>query len=185
MSDNENINWDNLVQRMKSSDEKAFSELIDLTQAQLFKFCLHLTHNKQFAEDIMHDTYLKAIGSISTLKNPEALRAWLKQIARFLFLDYVKSAAYKNEVHTDVWEEFDLRETDQKSGLQLDVLKILNQLSEEDRTILVLIDIQECSYEETALTLKIPEGTVKSRLFRAREKFSLLFEGTKKSHKSS
>ena len=183
--DTQKTNWSEIVKRIKSEDPSSFSELIDLTQKNLFQFCLLLTRNKQFAEDILHDTYLKSFSSISSLKNPEAMMAWLKQVARNLYLDYVKSAAHKNEIHSEDWESFDLRATDDKTGLQMDVLKILNQLSEEDRTLLILVDIQECSYEEVALSLKTPEGTVKSRLFRAREKFSLLFDGTKREHRSS
>lgn len=179
------INWGDLIKRINDDDAAALSELVDHTQKNLFQFCLLLTRNKQFAEDILHDTYIKAFSSIFSLKNPDAIIAWLKQIARFLYLDYIKSSAYKNEVHTESWESLDLRETDDKTGLQMDVLKILNQLSEEDRTLLILVDIQGNSYVEAALTLKIPEGTVKSRLFRAREKFSSLYDGTKKQHKSS
>ena len=183
--DTSKTNWTVLVKRIRSEEPESFSELIDATQKNLFQFCLLLTRNKQFAEDILHDTYLKSFSSISSLKNPDAMMAWLKQIARNLYLDYVKSASHKNEIHSDDWESKDLRSAEDKTGLQMDVLKILNQLSEEDRTLLILVDIQECSYEETALALKIPEGTVKSRLFRAREKFSLLFDGTKREPKSS
>jgi RNA polymerase sigma-70 factor (ECF subfamily) len=185
MTENKNVNWNELIQKMQSSDEVAFSEFIDVTQKNLFQFCLHLTQSKQFAEDILHDTYLKAFASIATLKNPDVVMAWLKQIARFIFLDYVKSAAHKNEVYTEHWAEFDTRRSEDQNGLKRDVFKILNLMSEEDRSILVLIDIQECSYEEAAITLKIPEGTVKSRLFRAREKFSFHYDGTKKASKSS
>lgn len=185
MNQNENIKWDILIQKMKAGEDSAFSEFVDVTQKNLFQFCLHLTQSKHFAEDILHDTYLKAFSSISTVKNPDSVQAWLKQIARFLFLDYVKSASHKNEIHTEHWADLDSRKSEDQTGLHMDVLKILNQLSEEDRIILVLIDIQECSYDEAALTLKIPEGTVKSRLSRAREKFSFLFDGTKKAAKSS
>ena len=179
------MNWTDLLKRLKANEQLAFSEFIDHTQKSLFQFCLHLAQNKQFAEDILHDTYLKAFASFSTLKNPDSIMAWLKQIARFLFLDYVKSAAHKNEIHIEAWAEHDQRLTVDKSAEQIDVLKILNQMSEEDRSVLILIDIQECSYDEASITLKIPEGTVKSRLFRAREKFSFLYEGTKKLSKSS
>jgi RNA polymerase sigma-70 factor (ECF subfamily) len=179
------INWLEIINRIKANEQKAFAEFVDLTQKNVFQFCLHLTHNKQLAEDILHDTYIKAFDSIDQLKNENSVLAWMKQIARFLYLDYVKSSAHKNEVFTESWEELDTRTNNESAGLQRDVLKILNQLSEEDRTVLVLIDLQECSYEEAALTLEIAVGTVKSRLFRAREKFSLIFDGTKKQSQSS
>lgn len=177
--------WNQLIKRIQAGEDAAYSEFVDLTHVRLMQFCLYLTQSKQFAEDILHDTYLKAFTSIKTLREPLAVQGWLKQIARFLFLDYIKSAAHKNEIHTEVWQDLDQRETDDKVGVRRDVLKVLNQLSEEDRSILILIDVQESSYDEAATALDIPGGTVKSRLFRAREKFSLLYNGTKKQRKSS
>lgn len=177
--------WKNIITRARAGENAAISLLIDQTQKNLFQFCYHLVRNKQLAEDILHDTYLKALSNLHQLKNEEAILGWLKQIARSQFLDLVKSSAYKNEIFTESWSEIDHRSVGFDQNVQMDVMKILSQMSEEDRLILVLIDIQESSYEEASIVLNLAEGTVKSRLFRAREKFSILFEGTKKQVRSS
>lgn len=174
-----------LFKRISKGDESAVNELVLQTKKNLFQFCLHLTRDRQLAEDILHDTYIKALSSFSQLKNPEAALGWLKRIARNLHLDYIKMASTRNEMTVENPEDFGLQIAEPGTGLQMDVIRILYSLSEEERLILTLIDIQECSYDEAALVLDIPEGTVKSRLSRARAKFSELFEGTKKETRSS
>lgn len=177
---NRSVDWSDLVTRMKANDRNARSQFIDDTQKDLFQFCFYLTRDRQSAEDILHDTYLKAFKSLESLKNPNSVVSWMKQMARFLYLDYLKSAAVRNEIQSAATLDHASEDSEDKSNQQLDVTNILAQLEETDRTLLVLIDIQESSYEEAALILQIPVGTVKSRLFRAREKFSFLYDGTKR-----
>ncbi len=174
-----NKNLTQIVQNVLAGDKTSLALLITETQPSLFLFCFHLTKNKQTSEDLTHDTFLKAISSLKDLKNPELLLAWLKKIARNLHLDYLKSASNRNQVLVEDYEGLNGHQTSEISDSQIDTLKILNQLDEEDRAILVLIDIQECSYQEAAETLDIPEGTVKSRLSRARDKFSDLYTSKK------
>ena len=177
--------WSDLIRRVIAKDRIAQAQFIEDTQKDLFQFCFYLTHNRQFAEDLLHDTYLKGFESLASLKNSNSLLSWLKQIARFLYLDYVKSAAFRNEVQSDTDLELAIDESADKKNKQIDVLKILGKLDEADRTVLILIDIQGCDYEETASILQVPVGTVKSRLFRAREKFSSFYNGTKRRTSSS
>ena len=125
---------------------------------------------------------------MKVLKNRDQFVAWIKKIARNLYLDYLKSAQTRNQVLVEDYDSVGLDQSVEISDSQLDTFKILNLLSEEDRTILVLIDIQECSYSETAQILEIPEGTVKSKLSRARDKFSDIYmkqNGTNSGAKSS
>lgn len=177
MSGLQNYNWVDLVQSILSGREDRRGELIELTQTPLFQFCVYLCGNRHLAEDICHDTYVKALTSLNQLRDPNLILAWLKQIARRLFLDYVKSASQsKTHVSVDDSEEFlQLEAPDGANDQQLDVMKALNQLSEDDRSLLILVDVQGCSYQEVAQTLDIAEGTVKSRVFRARKKFSDIF----------
>jgi len=187
----EQESWTILIEKARRKDPQALRELVVRTQQSLFVFCLHLSHDKHVAEDLAQETYLKCFQSLSTLKEPEAIVGWLKSIARHLFLDLAKSASFSSRHIT--WEELQTQEDQLNQGLlawvttpeQLAAVQILQQLEEADRTILILIDIQECTYVEAAQVLGIPEGTVKSRLFRAREKFSALYVGTKQQPQSS
>ena len=175
------VDWKSLVEGVKKNDESSMHSFIENTQTPLLHFCVFITGQSQLAEDLCHDTLVKAFTSIHQLKKPERCMAWLKKIARHLYLDYIKSAA-QSRPHLSMDDEFCSIELEAKSGIsedQIDTLTLLHRLKEEDRVLLTLIDIQGCSYQEVSQVLEIAEGTVKSRLFRAREKMAQLFHGTK------
>jgi RNA polymerase sigma-70 factor (ECF subfamily) len=174
--------WSSLVAGVLDKNSEATHDLIERSRKPLFTFCFHLTHNKQLAEDLTHDAFIKALTSLHQLREPEAFPAWLKKIARSLFLDLKKSAAQSKQ-HLD-WESLNPKDLnslqiEHSDPDQMAALQVLHRLDVDDRLILILIDIQECSYQEASETLEIPVGTIKSRLFRAREKFLSAFEGTK------
>lgn len=173
-------NFSEIIKRVLAGDKLANEKLVVATQQNLFTFCFHLTRNKQLSEDLTHDAFMKAFTSLKDLKNHEQFPAWLKKIARNLYLDYLKSAQTKNQVLVEDYNDLILQPSDEISDSQIDTMKILNLLDEEDRTILVLVDMQECSYGEASQILEIPEGTVKSRLSRARDKFADLYTSSKK-----
>lgn len=196
---NENqTNWRDLIHAAKAHESAAVTELIERTQKALFSFCFYLVKNREAAEDLAHDTYIKALRSLHQLEKPEAIVAWLKQIARSLNLDRLRSSKHEKTMSLQDFSELE-RSLDEsvdafdKAPLvsqqvppaatpltdRLAALQVLQQLSEEEQAILILIDIQGGTYEEASQVLDIPEGTVKSRLSRARQKFSLLFQGTK------
>ena len=177
-----------IINDIIAGDRASFGDFFEATHKSLFTFCLHLTKNKQLAEDLTHDTYLKAHSHLNELKDANQVLAWLKKIARNMHLDFIKSASHKTSVSVEDYNQFYATDFESATSSQIDTLKILSQLDQDDRLILVLIDLQECSYSEASQVLEIPEGTVKSRLARAREKFSKIFDnknGTKKPSQAS
>ncbi|MBC7467244.1 MAG: RNA polymerase sigma factor [Bdellovibrio sp.] len=178
----EKINWISVIERVLRNERPAVTELIQAAQTPLFTFCFHLCKNKQLAEDLTHDALLKSLSSLSQLQNQESYLPWAKKIARHLFLDYLK-ASENSKVHLqfdELPESADFTQ-DPISVEQIHASRTLQLLDEEDRTLLILIDIQEMSYEDAAVTLDHPIGTIKSKLSRARDKFSVLYNdnGTK------
>jgi RNA polymerase sigma-70 factor (ECF subfamily) len=173
--------WRSLVQAALQNDSKAINELVLQSQSSLFTFCFYLTKNRQLAEDLTHDSLLRALGNLKQLKNPDAFIGWVKQIARFQYLDYLK-AAENARTHVDAEDASERGELRVEPGVtveQIATLQVLHRLSEEDRAVLILSDIEEYGHAEVAEILKIPEGTVKSRLSRARVRFAEIFIGTK------
>jgi RNA polymerase sigma-70 factor, ECF subfamily len=167
--------WKILVEKAREGDRTSLTELIDQTRKPLYAFCYYLCQNRQLAEDITHDAYVKAFSSLDQLKNADVFVAWLKSIARSKFLDF-KKAASQSKTHVSFLEigEIGFLEPGMDAE-QFSAMQVLARMPEEDRLILTLVDIQEHSYEETATILGIPTGTVKSRLFRSREKFAELY----------
>ena len=172
MTENLN-NYSVYIEKFLKGDETAASELLDLTYKSVFKFCLFLTGNKQLAEDICHDTYVKALKSLKTLKNHNAFLGWLKQIARNLFFDYKKSS-YSSKEHLDIDTALNAKELTIESDIDiiLDVMNILKMLPDDDRILIILVEIQGLNHKEAAQVLEIKEGTVKSRLFRIKAKIN-------------
>lgn len=180
----EKIDWHSLVAGVIRKDKQAMNDFVEINQEPLLRFCIYLTGNKFLAEDICHDAFVKGIQSIAQLKNPVQCRAWLKQIAKRLFLDYKKSAAQR-KTHVDFTEaNSEKLQVESASDMQILALQALQELDEQDRQLVIMIDIEGHSYMEVAEVLKMKEGTVKSRLSRARKKmleFIETFRGSESS----
>ncbi len=183
----EQVDWKKIVKKMRAGDDQATTLFVELTQDPLYKFCYYLTNNQQLAEDICHDTLIKGITKIDTIKNPEQILAWLKQIARRQFLDFVKSAS-QSKVHMDIDEmnsgPSELSSGENRNDDQITAMEALQSLDADDRMLVILVDIEGYSFSEASQIAEIPEGTAKSRVFRARKKM-LDFIGTEREPNSS
>lgn len=161
-----------LIEAYKAGDQGAADQLVDLVQDKLSQFCIYLSGDRHLAEDLCHDALIRALTSIDQLQNADVFLAWVKKIARNLFLDFKKAAA-QSKVHVTAEDSI---EVEQLEGVglsddQLDAAKTLQKMSEADRTLLILIEVQGLSYQEAAEVLETKEGTIKSRLSRAKQKF--------------
>jgi RNA polymerase sigma-70 factor (ECF subfamily) len=157
-----------IVERLKAGDQKAQGELIDVIQSRLFKFCLLLSRNKEVAEDLCQEVLLKCLQSIQSLKDSKTFTGWMYQIARNLFIDLKRRPGSKDTLSledlTHIGVEKDL-------DLILNVQKVLSQFEAEDRFMLLLIELEGCSYKEAAEILHISEDAVRSKLHRLRASF--------------
>ncbi len=147
----------------------------------LHSFAFHLCYNEEDAADLVQETFLKAFRFIDKFEEGTNAKAWLFKILKNAYInqyrkdarqpsmvDYDEVAVYQEEEEGQSTSYFDLREEifDQMMGDE--VSTALNALPEEFRTGIWLCDIEGFSYEEIAKITDIPIGTVRSRLFRAR-----------------
>jgi RNA polymerase sigma-70 factor (ECF subfamily) len=141
---------------------------------QLYNFARWLTQNTAEAEDLVQETYVKALRGFSSFQAGTNFRAWIYRILRNSFLS--SRAGLKNSVPFDEEDH----ETVGGSGstpesVLIDranreiVQQALTELPVHYREILLLCEVEEMSYQEIAETLAVPTGTVMSRLFRARK----------------
>lgn len=146
---------------------------------QLYTFALNLSRNPVAAEDLVQDTYVRAIRQQHQLRRPERLRPWLLTIMRNLFVNQYHRdgrdpvlVALRSGMTTDdltmlsggpTPEERLLSET-----LPEDLVRALVRLPETFRTVLFLCDVEDLSYREISRVMGCPLGTVRSRLARAR-----------------
>jgi RNA polymerase sigma-70 factor (ECF subfamily) len=142
---------------------------------QLYNFARWLTEDTTEAEDLVQETYAKALRGFSSFQAGTNFRAWMYRILRNSFLS--SRTGLKSTVVFDEEEHDSVPATDSPTPetLLMDksdramVQQALEELPIHFREILLLCEVEEMSYQEIAETLAIPSGTVMSRLFRARK----------------
>lgn len=148
--------------------------------AQLYNFACWLADDRAAAEDLVQETYMKALRGFSSFKEGTNFRAWMYRILRNTFL--TTKAGLKATVSLDSEDEKALEpgtdETPESLLLsrvqQQTVQQALQALPIQFREIILLCDLEEMSYQEIGLSLGIPIGTVMSRLSRARRAMRML-----------
>ena len=162
-----------LAERARSGDQRAFAELVRRHQDRVFRFVLRMTGSRDEAMDLTQDTFMKAWQALPRWQPQAQFATWLFQIARNGALDVLRRRGVVEFVPIDEDpavaahgaapdEQLDVR---QRYGL-LDAT--LRRLPVEHREVLLLREVEGLSYAEIAVALGINEGTVKSRIARAR-----------------
>jgi RNA polymerase sigma-70 factor, ECF subfamily len=170
-----------LVERAKSGDAAAFSELVNRYERKIFRLAKHITQNDEDAEDVLQETFLKAYSHLDTFQRQSKFYTWIVRIAVNEALMKLRKRKSSKTVSldepTDTGEETMVREIavwdDPEQKYSRDELreildKAVESLKPAFRTVFVLRDIEEMSTEETASALDISIPAVKSRLLRAR-----------------
>jgi RNA polymerase sigma-70 factor (ECF subfamily) len=155
----------------------SFEELAMPLFDQLYNFAHWLTRNREEAEDLVQETYSKALKGFSSFKLGSNFRAWMYRILRNTFLTSrtglkvtMTEPLEPEEAGAELAVERDTPETIlfERSNREL-LQSAIDQLPGYYREILLLCEVEEMSYQEIAETLSIPIGTVMSRLARARK----------------
>lgn len=167
-----------LVTEIQNGNNGAFNELYKLTSERAYYVALEFVKKDEDAQDILQESYVKALSKIGELDKPESFQSWLNQIVANKSKDFLKKKkpmlfeAEENEVF-EVLPDEDLNFRPESSldqnELQRTVMEVLDELNEEKRACVLMMYFEELSVSEIAQTLEIPEGTVKTRLFAARK----------------
>ncbi|MDE0396500.1 MAG: sigma-70 family RNA polymerase sigma factor [Candidatus Poribacteria bacterium] len=170
-----------LIQRVLAGDDTAFSALVKKHQKPVHALAWRKTGDFHIAEEITQDTFLKAYQNLSTLKEPQKFAGWLYVIAA----NYCKMWRRKKRLSTQSLEDTDSAELERAtySGYviaenerttaeaQREVVKqLLAKLQESDRIVITLYYLGGMTYEEISEFLGVSVSTIKSRLYRARQR---------------
>lgn len=140
---------------------------------RLRRYARALTGDLYRADDLVQDTIERALGKW-LLWRPGNLRAWLLTIMHNIFVNQVRGNTLLEYRDDESFPELPTRAT-QEDGIALrDLDRALARLSPEHREVLLLVGLEELSYEDTAKVIGVPVGTVMSRLYRARERLRAL-----------
>lgn len=148
--------------------------------SHLYTAAYYLTKNKTEAEDLVQETYLRAFRFFDEFQSETNCRAWLLAILRRLFINRYWQKKREpetvapekiEEVYESMVEQAERADPESLLFLKLmdgDIEKALKELPEEFRTAVVLVDIEELTYEEAAKVIGCPVGTIRSRVSRGR-----------------
>lgn len=144
---------------------------------RLRRYARALVGNRAEADDLVQDTMERGWGKLSSWRRGSDMRAWLFGIMHNLYVDQIRKARVPTEMLDENTPE-PLTDTAQADRLEVrDLEAALRLLPAEQREILLLVALEEMTYEEIGTTLRIPVGTVMSRLSRGRERLRALMEG--------
>ena len=175
--------------REENSRRKEFEETAMEHIDSLYNMALRLVFNKEEAEDLVQETYLKAYRFFDSFQKGTNIKAWLYKILKNTFinkyrkeiatpgeilyedLEAVNSGlAYKQETNsTELADTLESKYADFSGLLEDDVKQALDSLPAEYREAILLSDVEELSYQDIAEIANVPIGTIKSRLNRGRK----------------
>ena len=179
----ENMKLEDLLLLAKKGDGRAFEHIVLATESAVYNLALSLLKRKEDAEDVTQETYLRLWRTISeaTIESP---KSYILRTARNLALDIIRKKSKRDDADTvlqgkDEEFEIELEDTDPASRPDLAYLQkmereavreSINELPTSARELIILRDLEGLPYSEIANLLGIAEGTLKSKLFRARER---------------
>jgi RNA polymerase sigma-70 factor (ECF subfamily) len=171
-----------LVKRVQQGDRSAFDLLVLKYQHKILKLIMRYVRDSSEALDVAQEAFLKAYRAIRSFRGDSAFYTWLYRIAINTAKNHVVAAGRKPTYYdldlqdaeqTEIFAK--LKDIDTPEHLTLSeelrqtVNKAITELPEDLRTAILLREIEGMSYEEIAQTMECPVGTVRSRIFRARE----------------
>ncbi|MTK10710.1 MAG: sigma-70 family RNA polymerase sigma factor [Clostridiaceae bacterium] len=156
----EHINWIKLAKR---GDNEAFSKLIKFYEKDLYRVAIAMLKNDDDALDGIQDAILKAFEAMKNLKKPEYFKTWLIKI-----LINSCNAIINKKRKIVAYEDYINKSYEEEHCGKIDIKDAVNKLDYELRILIILYYYEDMSLKNISESLNIPEGTIKSRLSRAR-----------------
>ena len=174
-----------LVKRFQDGEERAFDELVLRYQDTVFRICLRFFRDYEEARDCAQDTFVRVYRSIGRFRFESKFSTWLYRITVNTCKNTLSSRQYRKRRETislDPWDGPDGSPVEvengrwsphgiyEKKAMKETIERAVQRLPKDQRTVVILRDIENLPYEEIADITGFPPGTVKSKLFRARKK---------------
>src|SRR5512137_2705979 len=172
-----------LVRRAKQGDLAAYDDLVRRYQERIYATIYHMTSNHEDANDLAQETFIKAFQALNSFKGGSSFYTWVYRIAVNKTINFLKQRKHKSQMSLDdldfnaehdpdlvalVSEKTPRREVN-LAELQEKLNAAMQRLSEPHRLVVTLHDVQGLSHEEIAKIMGCNIGTVRSRLFYARQ----------------
>jgi RNA polymerase sigma-70 factor, ECF subfamily len=154
------------VLQAQSGSREALDELFKSVQEPLFRYIVTVVNDRNLAEDVLQEVFIRIYRKLRWLREPQAFRAWSYQIATREAFRYLKrERSWTDQVRDEgVLNVMPIAEPVYSPELVQQLPELVDELSPASRAVIVLYYLHELSLVETAAVLDIPVGTVKSRL---------------------
>jgi RNA polymerase sigma-70 factor (ECF subfamily) len=173
-----------LVRRLKDRDEKAFREMVDEYRDRVFSLTYRMLGSRAEAEDLAQEVFITIFKSIDSFRGDSKLSTWLYRVTANHCKNRIKYLSRRHDRdRTELTERVEAggggslavprsapRPDAQLEGAQMEQIlqQAIAELDEDQRILVILRDVEDLSYEEICAITELPDGTVKSRLHRAR-----------------
>lgn len=177
-----------LVARVLQGDKNAFRPIVERYQNRLFAMVVGMVRDEAEAKDLVQNAFIKAYQNLDSFRIDSAFYTWLYRIAMNLAIDSCRKRRRRRTGSFD--EAVGTRDEDgevvlvhhapspgealQRKQLRERIFAAMDELTEDQREVLLLREVEGLSYAEISESMGIPEGTVMSRLFYARKRMQLL-----------
>jgi RNA polymerase sigma-70 factor (ECF subfamily) len=172
-----------LVERAQRGDQQAFGMLVEKYQRKLGRLLSRMVRDQAEVEDVVQESFIKAYRALPNFRGDSAFYTWLYRIGINTAKNYLVSMGRRPQVSKDIeiedaenfedGDELRTLETPESSMMTKEIAQTVNDtmmaLPDELRTAITLRELEGLSYEEIATLMNCPIGTVRSRIFRARE----------------
>jgi len=171
-----------IIKKVLDGDANAFEEIVLANQKNVYNLALKMTKNEDDALDISQEAFIKAYRQLEVFRGESKFSVWLYRLTYNLCIDFLRKKSKTQVVslssyHDDSGDSFemelpDIRELPEerltRKELRNEIAESIEKLGQSHREILIMREMNDMSYTDIAHTLGISEGTVKSRIARAR-----------------
>jgi RNA polymerase sigma-70 factor, ECF subfamily len=179
-----------LVERCLGGEDAAWEELVRIHTRRVYGICYRFTGRDSEAQDLTQEVFLRIFRSLRSFRSTEgSLGTWMARLTRNLLIDHYRRTRHER-VTDSIEEQLPMLEENMAASARPEGLVVgreaseilqaaLKKLSPELREAVILRDLQDMEYREVAQVLKVPEGTVKSRLNRGRAELARILRKQK------
>ena len=166
-----------LLRRAQSGDPDAFGQLMEPLEQLVWRVCWHYTGNREAAEDCGQEAMIRIWRNLANYRGECALESWVYRIAANCCMDWLRKKKRDKSVSMEPLQEQGFDPADPSPGTEEQVVQrderrrlreAIAQLPDDQREALILTQLEKIPYEEAAQALGVSEGTVKSRVNRAK-----------------
>ena len=166
-----------LLRRAQKGDPEAFGQLMEPLEQLVWRVCWHYTGNREAAEDCGQEAMIRIWRNLANYRGECALESWVYRIAANCCMDWLRKKKRDQSVSMEPMVEQGFDPADDAPGTEAQVVakderqrlrEAIALLPDDQREALILTQLEKVSYEEAAQALGVSEGTVKSRVNRAK-----------------